>query len=217
MSEVVDMSNITHLATRRKPAPTPVNGKVPPPRRRPNKDTRTREYLTPTEIASLIKAAKASRYPQRDQTLIELAYRHGLRVSELIAVRWDQVDLKAGTLHVNRLKGGIASTHPLRGPELRALRQLRKDWPSSSYLFVTERGGPMTASGVRKIVAKLGTLAKISFPVHPHMLRHSTGFKLASDGHDTRSLAHYLGHANLQNTAKYTALAPGRFKDFFKD
>ena len=50
--------------------------------------------------------------------------------------------------------------------------------------------------------------AKLPFPVHPHMLRHSTGYKLANDGQDTRSLAHYLGHRNLQSTARYTALAP---------
>jgi type 1 fimbriae regulatory protein FimE len=208
------MNQIIDLATRRKVAPTPVNGRVAPPRRKSNKELRVREYLTPDEIARLMKAAKVSRYPARDQALIEIAFRHGLRVSELIALRWDQIDLKAGTVHVNRLKGGIPSVHPLRGPELRALRSIKSDSP---YVFCSERGGPMTASNVRKIVAKLGTAAKIPFPVHPHMLRHSTGYKLANDGHDTRSLAHYLGHANLQNTAKYTALSPHRFKDFFKD
>jgi type 1 fimbriae regulatory protein FimB/type 1 fimbriae regulatory protein FimE len=210
------MGNVSYLSEAKKPAPTTVNGQVPPHRRK-NTDVRSREYLTQTEIAALLKAAKRGRYPQRDATLIDLAYRHGLRVSELVAVRWDQLDLKAGTIHVNRLKGGVPSVHPLRGPELRALRQLRKDWPNSSYLFATERGGPMTASGVRKIIARLGVAAKLPFPIHPHMLRHSTGYKLASDGHDTRSLAHYLGHANLQNTARYTALSSDRFKAFFKD
>jgi type 1 fimbriae regulatory protein FimE len=208
------MNQIIDLASRRKPLPISVNGRVHPPRRKSNTETRTREYLTPDEIARLIKAAKASRYPARDQALIEIAYRHGLRVSELIALRWDQIDWKAGTIHVNRLKGGIPSVHPLRGPELRALRSIKSE---SSYVFCSERGGPMTASNVRKIVAKLGTEAKMPFSVHPHMLRHSTGYKLANDGHDTRSLAHYLGHANLQNTARYTALSPNRFKDFFKD
>jgi type 1 fimbriae regulatory protein FimE len=210
------MGNISYLRAAKTSAPKTVNGQVPP-RRRKNADVRTREYLTPTEIAALVKAAKHGRYPQRDATLVDLAYRHGLRVSELVAVRWDQLDLKAGTIHVNRLKGGLPSVHPLRGPELRALRQLRKDWPSSSYLFATERGGPMTSAGVRKIIARLGVVAKLPFPIHPHMLRHSTGYKLANDGHDTRSLAHYLGHANLQNTARYTALSPERFKGFFKD
>jgi type 1 fimbriae regulatory protein FimB/type 1 fimbriae regulatory protein FimE len=81
-------------------------------------------------------------------------YRHGLRVSEASALRWEQVDLKAGHLAVQRLKNGVTTTHPLRGPELRALRQLRRDWPETPYLFVSERGGPMTASNVRKLMTR---------------------------------------------------------------
>jgi integrase len=145
-------------------------------------------------------------------------YRHGLRVGEAIAMRWEQVDLKASLLSVQRLKNGVPSTHPLRGPELRALRQLRREWPdNSSYLFVSERGGPMTASNVRKLVARAGLAAKLPFPVHPHMLRHACGYKLANEGHDTRSLQHYLGHKNIQHTVRYTGLAPERFKSFWKD
>jgi type 1 fimbriae regulatory protein FimB/type 1 fimbriae regulatory protein FimE len=208
------MNQIIDLASRRRALSVPVNGRVTPPKRKSNKESRVREYLTPDEITRLMQAARAGRYPQRDQALILIAFRHGLRVSELIAIRWDQIDLKAGTIHVNRLKGGIPSVHPLRGPELRALRPIKTDSP---YVFCSERGGPMTSSNVRKIVAKLGVAAKIEFPIHPHMLRHSTGYQLANDGQDTRSLAHYLGHANIQNTAKYTALSPNRFKDFFKD
>jgi len=120
--------------------------------------------------------------------LLLVMYRHGLRVSEAISLRWEQFDLKAGLLSVQRLKHGVPSTHPLRGPELRALGQLRREWASSSYLFVSERGGPMTASNVRKLVARTGLAAKLPFPVHRHMLRHACGFKLANEGHDTRSL-----------------------------
>src|ERR1039457_3682251 len=90
------------------------------------------------------RRAKLGRHGARDRTLVLIAYRHGLRVSELVALRWDQVDLKAGLLHVARLKNDIASTHPIRGPELRALRELRRDYPSSPYLFVSELGGPLT-------------------------------------------------------------------------
>ena len=122
-----------------------------------------------------------------------------------------------GHLAVQRLKNGVASTHPLRGPELRALRQLRRDWPDGPYLFASERGGPMAASNVRKLAARSGLAAKIPFPVHPHMLRHACGFKLANDGVDTRSLQHYLGHKNITHTVKYTDLAPDRFKGFWKD
>jgi integrase len=156
-----------------------------PPKRIPNSASRSREYLTPAEVDAMVTAAKSvGRYGQRDAGLILLAYRHALRVSELVALRRDQVDLQAGTLHVNRLKNGTPSVHPLRGPELRALRQLFRDYNDSSYIFSTERKGPMAAATVRKIVARAGELAGIAFPVHPHMLRHATGYYLASKGQD---------------------------------
>ena len=198
-------------------APNIVNGRVPPPRRK-NSEVRSREHLTPDEVERLIASAKSvGRHGHRDATLILVAYRHGLRVSELVALRWDMVDLKQGLLHVSRLKNGVASTHPIRGPELRALRKLQRDYPETPYLFVTERKGPLTTSAVRKIVARAGEEAKLGMPVHPHMLRHSTGYKLANDGHDTRAIQHYLGHKNIQHTVKYTELAPHRFKDFWQD
>jgi len=126
-----------------------------PPARQTNVSRRQREYLTPEEVEKLLQASgKLGRHGARDRTLILLAYRHGLRVSELVALRWDQVDLKAGLLHVARLKNGLASTHPIRGPELRALRELRRDYPSSPYLFVSELGGPMTPTTVRKLLTR---------------------------------------------------------------
>lgn len=206
-------SNVVPL---RSTLPNIKNGKVPPPRQR-NADRRSREHLTPSEVDTLIAAAGSTgRHGHRDATLLLVAYRHGLRVSELVALRWDQIDIKQGLLHVNRLKNGVASTHPLRGPELRALRKLRRDYVGP-YVFVTERGGPMTTSTVRKLVARAGELARLSFLVHPHMLRHACGYKLANEGHDTRSLQHYLGHRNIQHTTRYTELAPDRFKGFWKD
>jgi type 1 fimbriae regulatory protein FimE len=195
-----------------------LNGKVSPPRRCSNSDVRSREHLTPSEVKKLMAGAgRLGRHGHRDQTLILLAYRHGLRVGELVALRWDQVDLKAGLLHVNRLKNGVPSTHPLRGPELRALRRLRREYESVAYVFTTERGGPLTESGVRKIVARAGDEAGLGFPVHPHMLRHATGYKLANDGHDTRAIQHYLGHKNIVHTVRYTQLTSDRFKSFWKD
>src|ERR1019366_880718 len=158
----------------------------------------------------------ALRRPRPDAAAPDVSA-HGLRVSEAIALRWEQIDLKAGLLYVHRLKNGVPSTHPIRGPELRALKQLRRDWPDSPYLFISERGGPMTASNVRKLVTRAGAQAKFDFPVHPHMLRHACGFKLANEGHDPRSLQHYLGHRNIAHTVRYTEMAPDRFKGFWKD
>jgi len=143
-------------------------------------------------------------------------YRHGFRVSEVVALRSDQIDIKQGLMHVNRVKNGVPSTHPIRGPELRALRQLQRDYPGV-YVFSTERGGPMTTATVRKMVARAGQVATLSFPIHPHMLRHACGYKLANDGHDTRALQHYLGHKSIQHTTRYTEMAPDRFKNFWRD
>jgi type 1 fimbriae regulatory protein FimE len=126
----------------RRGRPNAKNGKVAPPRRQANRASRSREYLTPDEVEKLLVAAAGGRHGARDRTLLLLIFRHGLRVSEAVSLRWDQVDLKAGLLHVQRLKNGVPSTHPLRGPELRALRQLRRDWPDSPYPFVSERAGP---------------------------------------------------------------------------
>jgi len=189
-----------------------------PPRRTSNLDRRTREYLTPAEVEKLLQASvKVGRHGVRDRTLILLAYRHGLRVSELVTLRWDQIDFKAGSMHVNRLKNGVASTHPIRGVELRALRELRRVYPDLPYVFVTEREGPMTAATARKLITRAGELAKLPFPIHPHMLRHACGFKLASEGQDTRAIQQYLGHKNITHTVRYTELSPDRFKNFWRD
>ena len=166
----------------------------------------------------MVGATQQGRYGHRDATMILISYRHGLIVSELVALRWDQIELKAGTLHVSRRKSGSPSVHPLRGPELRALRRLlREQEPASAYVFQSERDGPMTPDTVRKLVARAGVSAKIAFPVHPHMLRHACGYYLANRGHDTRAIQQYLGHRNIQHTVRYTELAHGRFKDFWKD
>jgi len=194
-------------------SPATVNRTLPT--RLPNSAYRVREYLTEKEVDRLIEGArKRGRNGARDAAAILLAYRHGLRAAELCALRWSQIDLRNGRLHVNRAKGGIESVHPLHGPELRALRPLQQGSP---YVFVTEAGTPVTTSWFLRMIQRTGRAAKLPFPVHPHMLRHSTGYKLANQGEDTRSLAHYLGHRNLQSTARYTALAPDRFAKFWRD
>ena len=211
-------NNVVALKPTRHHRPTTQNGKVIPPKRGYNKDRRSREYLKPDEVTAVMDAAaKLGRHGHRDQTLILLAYRHGLRVSELVSLRWDLIDLKAGHIHVNRAKSGTPSVHPLRGPELRALRRLQRQYPNSPYVFITERGGPLTTSTVRKLVTRAGEKAKLPFPIHPHMLRHSVGYKLANEGQDTRAIQHYLGHKNIQHTVRYTELSTSRFKNFWVD
>ena len=131
--------------------------------------------------------------------------------------RWDQVDFERGMLHVRRVKNGTPSMHPLGGSEIRALRRLRREQPESRHVFLTERRSPMSPAGFRKLIARTGEGSKFPFSVHPHMLRHACGYKLANDGQDTRALQHHLGHKNIQHTVRYTELSPERFKSFWED
>jgi type 1 fimbriae regulatory protein FimB/type 1 fimbriae regulatory protein FimE len=187
------------------------------PRRRPNAELRSREHLTETEVDQLVQGAKRNRWGHRDGTMILVAYRHGLRASELVDLRWDQIDFNTATLHVRRVKQGTPSTHPIMGDELRALRRLQREQePKSPFVFTSERSGPFTTAGFARMVERVGVQAELSFKVHPHQLRHACGFALANKGHDTRALQAYLGHKNIQHTVRYTELSPRRFKDFWR-
>jgi integrase len=183
-----------------------------PPRRRPNKQVRVREYLTEDECRTLISTAKkrGGRYGLRDALAIRMCWRHGLRISELVGLRWDHVEWKTGRLTVHRAKGSIDSTHPLSGDELRELRALhRTQEPGCRFIFMNERKAPMTAAGFRKMLSTVGAACGLPH-VHPHMLRHSCGFYMADRREDVRVMQDWLGHANVQNTVRYTTLAPSR-------
>lgn len=193
-----------------------------PPRRLPNAIRRPREHLTEAEVKRLVTAAgSAGRYPWRDAALVTVMFRHALRVGEVVALRWDMVDLSAALLHVRRAKNGTPSTHPMHGPTLRLLRAWKRQqedrFAAPAYVFTSERGAPLTAAAVRRIVARAGVEAGFAMPLHPHMLRHSCGFTLARKGIDTRAIQLYLGHRNIQNTVIYTALSPDRFRVFWSD
>ena len=124
---------------------------------------RPREYLTEPEIERLMDAARQNRWGHRDAMAILLAYRHGLRASELVALRWDDIDFTTGRLHVRRAKCGETAVHPLGGKELRALRRLQRESTKSLYLFVSERGAPLSAAGYQRMVARAGKAAKFRF------------------------------------------------------
>jgi integrase len=121
------------------------------------------------------------------------------------------------TIRINRVKNGMGSTHYLSNSELRALRRLQRENPPGPHVFASERGGPVTTAWFRKMVARLGDRALMPFPIHPHMLRHSCGFKYANEGKDTRSLQAYMGHRNIQSTVRYTAMAPTRFRGWERE
>src|SRR4029077_18562425 len=155
------------------------------PLRRRNIALRSREHLTETEVKRLIEDAKGKRHGHRDATMVLVAYRHGLRASEVCDLQWEQVEFNSATLHVRRVKNGKPSTHPVRGDELRALRKLKREAPKSPFMFVSERGGPFTTDSFNWMVKRAAQNAGFPFQVHAHMLRHAAGYKLAGDGHDT--------------------------------
>lgn len=178
-----------------------------------NADVRNREWLREDEVERLIKSTKSTgRHGHRDSMLVLLMYRHGLRVTEAVTLRWSDIDWDTAHVYVKRIKRGNASNQPIDGRELRGLRALKRDAKTNSpWIFMTERGTPLSDNTVRKIIARAGNIAGFDFPIHPHMLRHSCGYYLASKGYDTRLIQDYLGHKNIQHTVKYTQLAPNRF------
>jgi site-specific recombinase XerD len=133
-------------------------------------------------------------------------------------IRWERVDLEHALLHVRRLKNGSPATHPLTGKELRALRPLQRERASKSpFVFISERGAPFSRRGFQAMLERAGEAAGFDMKIHPHMLRHACGFKLANDGIDTRTIQAYLGHKSIQHTVRYTELAPTRFNSLFRD
>jgi type 1 fimbriae regulatory protein FimB/type 1 fimbriae regulatory protein FimE len=186
--------------------------------RKPAKSEDRRQYLTEREVEQLCDAArKRGRYGHRDATMILIAYRHGLRVSELVALQWGQMDLEAGRLQVIRRKGSDDSVQPLSGAEIRALRKIRREQPAGlRHVFVSERGAPFTANGFFKTLSRAAASIGLG-DVHPHLLRHACGFKLVNDGVDTRTLAAYLGHRQIGNTTRYTKMDARRFDGFWQD
>jgi integrase len=172
--------------------PTELNGIVTPTLR-PDAELRTPAYLTPGEVEVLVEAAKANRHGHRDATMILVAFRHGLRASEVCDLRWNQVDFDAAILHVRRVKNGTPSIHPLCGDEMRALRRLQREIDMSPFVFVSERGSPFTTAGFARMVERAGA-AGLELKAHPHMLREACGYALANRGYDTRAIQVWLGH-----------------------
>src|SRR6516164_2846094 len=164
-----------------------------------NADYRQREYLTEPEIEKLLATAGESRNPVRDRLLILMAFRHALRVSELVDLRWQQVHLDSATIDIRRAKNGTPGIHGLQGDELRLLRALRRENPHADFVFPSERKAPLSVDGAQKLIERLGVTAKLSFPIHAHMLRHAAGYALAARGVDTRTLQAFMGHRSIVN------------------
>jgi site-specific recombinase XerD len=193
---------------------------APPTRPKGTKHNETRrpagEHLTEEQVEKLRTAAcGAGRHGHRDGTMILVAYTHALRNRELVTLQWDRINLNTGTIYCKRLKGSISGEHPLRGVEMRALKKLSAD--RRGFVFCNERGGPVSESGFRKIMERAGEKAGFDMPIHPHMLRHSCGYKMVNQGTDIKVIAVWMGHANIQNTNRYTPLASERLRNLWGD
>ncbi len=180
-----------------------------------NADYRQREYLTEAEIDKLLAAAGNSRNPVRDRLLILMAFRHALRVSELVGLSWQQIELATATIHIKRAKNGTPSNHRIEGDELRLLRALRREHPHAEFVFLSERKTPLSVDGAQKVIERLGEAAELPFPIHAHMLRHAAGYALAARGVDTRTLQAFMGHRSIANTVVYTAVADKRIRNIW--
>jgi integrase len=207
MEGKMSMASVVQLKPSQSEKPTVRQG------RKPNSAFRSREYLTEAEVDGLRRAARRNRNPVRDELLVVLAFRHALRVSELVGLTVEQLDLKAATVHIRRAKNGTPGIHGLQGDELRLIRQLiRENGEHNRFLFLSERKAPLSVDGAQKLIERLGEAAGLPFPIHVHMLRHSAGYALAGRGIDTRTLQAFMGHKSIANTVIYTAVADKRVR-----
>lgn len=194
---------------------TRTQNNFPPPKQ---KDQRDRFYITESEVNQVLYACKLFvRHRVRNKALIMMLYRHGLRTCEAIAMNWNLIDFKNAKIHVRRAKNGSDSVQPICGPLLRMLRQLKREYAHTPYIFNSERLSPLAPRTVRSIIANAGRFAELHFLLRPHMLRHGCGFYLANQGVDTRTIQDYLGHKNIHHTVRYTKLGANRFNGLWRD
>ncbi len=191
--------------------------------RLPNENFRSREYLLMSEVERLLEVAKEQgRYRDRDYALILMLFRHGLRASEAAMLEWRDVDLSRSSLYIRRVKGSQSGVHPLQADEQEAILKIRQS--GMPQIFVNERqrsflipskvpGRADKATGISRIVERVGAATGLGIKIHAHMLRHSCGYWLANQGYDTRLIQDYLGHKNIQHTVRYTRLNPERFRE----
>lgn len=172
---------------------------------------RRKDFLTEEEVDLLAKHARSSRHGLRDRAMVLLAFRHGLRASELAHLQKNDLNLTTGRLWVQRVKGGLSTDQPIQGDVIRALKAyLSTRTDSLPCLFLNDRGAPITRKAFYMAVREAGKRGGIR--AYPHILRHSCGYALANSGMDTRVLQDYLGHRDPRNTARYTRTASIRFE-----
>lgn len=182
-----------------------------------------RKYITWHEWTAFFSAITGEGTEYRDKAMFDMAYRHGLRVSELNTLRVSDLDLKGKTVFIRRLKNGLSTTHPLQSETIMWLEKwlvLREVYYgadcSDGTLFLTKTGRRISRQWIYRLSQKYSRKAGLSMDVHPHMLRHACGYALADQGLDTRLIQDYLGHRNIHHTVRYTASNAGRFSKVWR-
>ncbi|MCS6040165.1 type 1 fimbria switch DNA invertase FimE [Klebsiella pneumoniae subsp. pneumoniae] len=176
-----------------------------------------RRFLTAKEVQAMMQAARQGPTGERDYCLILLAFRHGMRISELLDLHYHDLDLREGRVNVRRLKNGFSTIHPLRFDEREAIERwslVRAGWKAADKtdaLFISRRGTALSRQQAYRIIRSAGENAGTVTHTHPHMLRHACGYELAERGTDTRLIQDYLGHRNIRHTVRYTASNAARF------
>jgi len=178
-----------------------------------------KNFLTESELERFLKAAKKTRNGARDHCMVMMAYRHGFRVSELIDIRLDELDLEGAQIFVRRSKNSLSTSQPIEGDELRALRAWLRERSASSqagspFLFFGIRG-PFTRQAINSLFIRIAKAAKLPH-IHPHMLRHTCGHLLANRQTPTRTIQNLLGHKSIKHTVLYTALNSEQFRDLWR-
>lgn len=176
-----------------------------------------RRFLTGKEVQAMMLAVRHGPTGERDYCLILLAFRHGMRISELLNLHYRDLDLSEGRINVRRLKNGFSTVHPLRFDELEAIERwtrVRAGWKAAQSIdaiFISRRGTQLSRQQAYRIIRSAGEEAGTATHTHPHMLRHACGYELAERGTDTRLIQDYLGHRNIRHTVRYTASNAARF------
>jgi type 1 fimbriae regulatory protein FimB len=179
-----------------------------------------RDYLRADELEKLLAAAKLTRNPERDYAICLVAFRHALRVSELCSLKVSDLNLEAGEIYVRRCKGSISGAHPLFNGETAALKswlavRAEMNVPQEvDTLFVSEQRKPLNRCSVWHLIKGLAQEAGLE-AVHPHSLRHSTGYHLTNQGRDLRLIQSFMGHASISSTIRYTQVNAARYAKLF--
>jgi integrase/recombinase XerC len=173
-------------------------------------------FLYLDQVEGLLRAADCSQLlGARDQVIIELLYGSGLRVSELVGLNREGLDLESGLIRVLG-KGSKERVVPITNYARRAIESylnLRQD--NNEALLLNYQGTRLSDRSVRRILDKLVTKVSLEQHVHPHMLRHSFATHLLDGGADLRSVQELLGHQKLSSTQIYTHLTRERLKDVY--